>query len=229
MELPTILYGSQFSGNSSVISDDETEEMDGNTPLPARYKPSTSDCICARGKAYWDHPGNQKYRELIAAATPKYSETTNKLEKTLIVSEIVEAVHRAGGKFIKKVKKGGPFVIVSEVFAREKVGQSLRDGLSTKYKSATKFKKQRKPKSNSEKVHLDADKVVTSNRYVCQRIEELRYQVKCCGDLASDASIITLFSQTNSDILETIKRDHSMLQRYDESIASSSASQFCGI
>jgi hypothetical protein len=125
MERPTKVFGSSLDG-SPLISDDENEEGDdGNTPLPDGYNPSNTDCICARGKAYWSHPGNQKYRELIAAATPRYSETTNKLEKTLIVSEIVEAVHKSGGKFIKKARKGGPFVIVSEVFAREKVRYTL--------------------------------------------------------------------------------------------------------
>jgi hypothetical protein len=64
---------------------------------------------------------------LISSATPKYSETANKLEKTLIVSEIVQAIHEANGKFIKKLKKGGPFVIVSEVFAREKVRSSRNE------------------------------------------------------------------------------------------------------
>lgn len=259
-----MVFGSHINNHSPLISDDEGEEDDGNTPLPDGYKPSSNDVVCARGKAYWEHDGNKKYRELIDAATPRYSETTNKLEKTLIVSEIVQAVHKLDGKFIKKAKKGGPFVIVSEVFAREKVrvwllvvvnqivaaffwpwceclasrsnwvccpfalvqvGQSLRDGLSAKYKSATRFKKQRKAKPSSpEKVtmNLDADKIVTSNRYVCQRIDELRHQMQSSGDLASDASIVALFSRTNSDILETIKRDTSMLQQYHETCVTSS-------
>jgi hypothetical protein len=226
-----MVFGSQIDRSPVVSSDEEEEndEVDGNTPLPDRYRPSSQDVICARGKAFWFHDGNKRYRELIAAATPRYSETTNKLEKTMIVTEIVEAVHQLKGKFIKKVNKGGPFVVVSEVFAREKVGQSLRDGLSTKYKSATKFKKQRKVKSTSEKVSIDADKIVHTNRYVCQRINELRQQVDRCGDLASDASIVTLFSRTNSDILESIKRDHSMLQQYRELVTSSNASDLCSI
>lgn len=107
---------------------DENDDNDGNTPLPDGYKPAPEDVICARGKASWDHPGNQRYRELISAATPRYSETANKLEKTLIVSEIAQSIHESNGKFIKKLKKGGPFVIVSEVFAREKV--SLKFELS---------------------------------------------------------------------------------------------------
>jgi hypothetical protein len=118
-------YGLVSTG--PLISDDENDDNEGNIPLPDGYKPAPQDVICARGKAYWDHPGNQRYRELISSATPKYSETANKLEKTLIVSEIVQAIHEANGKFIKKLKKGGPFVIVSEVFAREKVRSSRNE------------------------------------------------------------------------------------------------------
>jgi hypothetical protein len=218
--------GSQIDQSSLISSDEEEEsdDVDCNTSLPGGYQPSSQDVICARGKAFWCHDGNKRYRDLIAAATPRYSETTNKQEKTMIVTEIIEAVHKLEGKFIKKVKKGGPFVVVSEVFAREKVGQSLRDGLSAKYKSATKFKKQRKSKTTTEKVNMDADRIVHTNRYVCQRIDELGQQVSRCGDLASDATIVTLFSRTNCDILESIKRDHSMLQRYRAFVASSSCS-----
>ena len=121
-----MVYGSEIR-QSPLISDDENYDdgADGNTPLPDDYEPSPADIICARGKAYWDHVGNERYRKLIADATPKYSQTSNKLEKTMIVSEIVQAVHKTNGKFIKRLKKGGPFVIVSEVFAREKVSSCI--------------------------------------------------------------------------------------------------------
>lgn len=108
------------------------------------------------------------------------------------------------------------------------MGQSLRDGLSTKYKSATKFKKQRKPKP-TEKTAFDAEKAVHSNRYVRRRIDELRKKVEKCGDFASDASIVTIFSRANSDILESIKKDRSMLQQYEENIASTLNGDICGV
>jgi hypothetical protein len=101
--------------------EDENGGSRGDIPLPAGYVPSPQDVACARGKAYWDHEGNQRYRELIIKAIPKYSTTYNKLEKTLIVSEVVQAIHKLHGNFIKKVNKGGAWVIVDEVFAREKV------------------------------------------------------------------------------------------------------------
>lgn len=191
-----------------------------NTLLPKDFVPGVTDVVCARGKSYWDHEGNKMYRSLIAASTEKYANTTNKLEKTMIVSEIVEAVHKRHGMFVKKEKKGGPWVKVDELFAREKVGQSLRDGLHDKYRSATKAKKQRKEKVN-EKFNGDIDRVIHSNETVSRRIDELTEEVKKNGALASDYSIVTLFSRANSDILETIKRDSSMLDQFQDAATAS--------
>lgn len=191
-----------------------------NRYLPEDFVPGEVDVVCARGKSYWEHPGNKMYRALIAGATERYSTTTNKLEKTMIVSEIVNAIHKRQGMFVKKEKKGGPWVEVDEVFAREKIGQSLRDGLHDKYRSATKAKKQRKEKLN-ERFNGDIDRVIHGNASVSRRIEELTREVRKNGALASDYSIVTLFSRANSDILETIKKDSSMLHQFQDATVAS--------
>mmetsp|Transcript_118601 Transcript_118601/g.177265 ORF Transcript_118601/g.177265 Transcript_118601/m.177265 type:complete len:214 (-) Transcript_118601:311-952(-) len=202
----------------SLCKKDQTvraAEENGDILLPDNFVPGSNDVVCARGKSYWDHAGNIMYRQLIGGSTDKYSMTTNKLEKTLIVSEIVEAIHKRGGRFVKKLRKGGPWVEVDEVFAREKVGQSLRDGLHDKYKSSTKAKKQRRSQVN-EKFNGDIEKVIFSNRRVSNRIQQLTKEVEKNGALASDYSIISLFSRANSDILESIKKDASMLNQYQD-------------
>lgn len=198
-----------------VIHGNDHGDHRDNCQLPPDFVPGPNDVVCARGKSYWDHEGNKRYRALIGSATEKYSASTNKLEKTLIVSEIVQSVHQQKGCFVKKERKGGPWVVVDEVFAREKVGQSLRDGLHDKYRSSTKAKKQRRACVN-EKFNGDIDRVIHSNRIVSQRIEDLTREVKKNGALASDFSIITLFSRANSDILETIKKDSSMLNQFQD-------------
>lgn len=192
--------------------DDEETHYESHR-LPSEYAPSDSDVVCARGKAYWDHEGNRRYRLLIAQATQKYSTSNNKLEKTRIVSEIVEAVRKSKGKFVKKVKARGPWVQVDDVFAREKVGQSLRDGLGGKYRSAAKSKLHRRNEAK-ERFNGDIDLVVHSNPLVSRRINQLSQHVKKDGELASDYSIVTLFSRVNADILETIKNDASMLVQF---------------
>jgi hypothetical protein len=122
---------------------------------------------------------------------------------------------------VKKERKGGPWVEVDEVFAREKVGQSLRDRLSTMYRSSTKAKKQRRTEA-SEKFNGDIDLVIQSNVSVSRRIDELTREVEKNGSLASDFSIISLFSRANSDILETIKKDGSMLNQFQNATVAAS-------
>jgi len=195
-----------------------------NRYLPEDFSPGDTDVVCARGKSYWEHPGNKMYRALIAGATVKYAATTNKLEKTMTVSGIVNAVHERQGMFVKKEKKGGPWVEVDEVFAREKIGQSLRDGLHDKYRSATKAKKQRKEKLN-ERFNGDIDRLIHGNASVSRRIEDLTREVRNNGALASDYSIVSLFSQANSDILETIKKDSSMLHQFQDATVASKVEQ----
>jgi hypothetical protein len=211
-----MIYGT--ASKRDLIDDNDNSEDSNEYEtiyLPAAFAPGPTDVVCARGKSYWDHEGNQKYRCLIAKATQKYKSTSNKLEKTLIVSEIVESVKYRHGKFVKKERKGGPWVIVDEVFAREKVGQSLRDGLHDKYRSSTKAKKQRRACVN-EKFNGDIDRVIHSNEIVSNRIDTLTREVKKNGALASDFSIISLFSRANADILETIKKDASMLNQFQD-------------
>merc|ERR1712241_792194 len=74
--------------------------------------------------------GNQFFRQLIQHALPIYKEASTKFEKSMIVSEVVDEVRSratSGGGFVKR--KSGIYYEVGDHFAREKVGQSLRDGL----------------------------------------------------------------------------------------------------
>jgi hypothetical protein len=182
--------------------------------LPRDFSPSPCHVLCARGKLYWDHPGNQKYREIIAAVNEKYSKANNKMEKTLIVSEIVEKLCKSC--FVKKVS--GRWVECDEHFCREKITQSLRDSLHKQYRSSTKAKKRRRA---GVKISGDIDEVLHSNVSVGQRIEKLSQDVQKQGILATDLEIGNLFSQANFDILEMMKRDRSLLDRYQETTAHS--------
>lgn len=203
------------SGGAGIVSSTGS----GSCVLPTTFEPGPNDVVCARGKSYWDHIGNRRYRDLISAATDKYATSTNKLEKSLIVSEIVDAIHQRKGQFVKKETKNKHgsccWVIVDDVFAREKVSQSLRDGLHDRYKSSTKAKKQRRACVN-EKFNDDIDRVINSNRVVSHRIHELSREVTRNGAVASDFTILTLFSQANSDILESLKKDSSMLSKFHD-------------
>jgi len=181
-----------------------------------------NDVVCVRGKAYWDHEGNQIYRKLIECAKTRYSNASNRFAKSMIVSEIIDAVHRSGARFTKKVGKGkiSYWVECKENFVREKVTQSLRDALSFKYSSSTKRKKERKAmKVQEEKIHGNIDEIVQSNIAVSYKINSLRQNVEYVnhiyGNDILDETILEIMDMGNQDILETIKKERSMLNQFD--------------
>ena len=187
-----------------------------------RRRPFQNDVICARGRTYWDHPGNQFYRKLISLAKNQYSKAPNRLGKSLIVSEIIRHVHQADGRFVKKISRKGEekeWIECNINFVREKVTQSLRDGLSFKYSSSTERKRQRKAQSQEVK-QGDIDRIVHSNESVSRKIRHFKQKVEWVnryrgsedGKAFSDETILKIFERANLDILETMKKDPSMLE-----------------
>ena len=65
--------------------------------------PSIQQVICGRGKAARDHEGNISFRSYIETEIDRYKEATTKLEKTIIVSHIVQNVRNNSpkGGFVK--------------------------------------------------------------------------------------------------------------------------------
>jgi hypothetical protein len=138
------------------------------------------------------------------------------MEKSQVVLDIIEAVHQANGRFIKKESKGGPWIEADDIFAREKCTQSLRDGLSTKYRSATKAKRERRSQHDKQ-FHGDIDRIVASNAELVQQMESLSQQVSLLNSSrpsVSDEVMLQLFAQANANMLETMKSDPSMHQQF---------------
>ena len=173
------------------------------------------DVVCARGRKFWNHHGNQVYRKLIDVAKRQYSKAPKRLAKSLIVSEIIDAVQE-GGRFIKLVGKGknSTIEICEEAFIREKVTQSLRDTLSFKYSSSTKRKKEQKAKDESM-FYANIDKVVHSNVHVSQQIQTLEQRVRYVNHMydndVPDKTMLQIFDEANLEILETIKKYQGMM------------------
>jgi len=190
------------------------------TSIPAvKLQPLQNDVICARGRKYWDHPGNRFYRKLISLAKKQYSEAPNRPLKTLIVTEIISHMHKNDERFVKEVshKGGHKWIECSTFFVREKVTQSLRDGLSFKYSSSTSRKRERKIQTQ-EFFHADICRIVNSNTAVSQKIKDLQQKVDWTNrfygtenDGVSDEVMLEIFLSANLDILETMKKDPSML------------------
>lgn len=110
------------SSNNKNVNNNKNGEM----VLGKHYEPSLTDVICGRGRKAWEHPGNARFRSLLASHVDEYREAKSKLDKSLLVSQLMEQVEEGNppGQFIKHSKQqGGQWTTVSLDTAREKVGQ----------------------------------------------------------------------------------------------------------
>jgi hypothetical protein len=112
--------------------------------LSRNFVPGKYSVLCGRGSKCTKSSGNQNLKRLVLNSLKAYSEATNKLEKTSIVSAIIGSVKQQApdGAFIKY--EDGAWWEVEESFAREKIGCLFRDCLHTQYRSSTKAKLARK-------------------------------------------------------------------------------------
>jgi len=92
-----------------------------STPLPENYVLNEHDVLCGRGSTCYNHIGNQRFRRLVQARLQDYSNATTKLEKSTIISSIVDQVRLNSGLggFVKKdpltgsISECGDFIAVS--------------------------------------------------------------------------------------------------------------------
>ncbi|CAB9508191.1 Nitrilase family, member 2 [Seminavis robusta] len=110
--------------------------------LAADFLPGPWDVICARGKKAHDHEGNVRLRAMVDQHQEEYGKCTSKHEKSKIVSYIVNTIRKEAsyhnGGFVKNID--GIWYEVGDRAAKEKIGQTFRDMLHTKYSSSTKAK-----------------------------------------------------------------------------------------
>ena len=104
----------------------------GKIFLPERYQPSASDVICGRGTASFYHPGNQAFRQAIAESLKMYGATSDKRDKSMIVSAIVNKFcfnEDTPSRFIRFCDSEKLWYEISYDQVRQKVGQTLRETL----------------------------------------------------------------------------------------------------
>jgi len=163
-----------------------------------------------------NHSGNKFYQKLIKEAIPQYNQATSKLDKSIIVSEILDIIKTSSpdGGFIKtKIQSNGCYCYyqVSNQFAREKIGQNLRDKLSNKYKSSTKAKRRRRI----------ATVATNNNQLVIEKMKRLTTTITTEksndgpeSDVTPELIMDHLFIQMNKEMLEANKKDECLLQNF---------------
>lgn len=202
--------------------------------LPNFRGPGPNDVICARGKNALNHPGNRRFREMIRSNVENYKQARTKLEKSLIVSSIVDTIRQSSpdGGFVKR--EDGLWFEVGDHIAREKCGQryakhllcsnsfpathlhdsnlsvislieSFRDILHESYRSSTKAKMQRR-KDMHESVGDEVAKLKKSSITVTDKMQELAKRESLHKRQNSDDRMKKLFNEANAELLQQIKR-----------------------
>ena len=197
----------------SSVSDNDDKDM---VRLSCDFVPANMDVVVGTGREAKVHSGNDNFMHLLKDEfLDRYSKAKSKLDKTVIISEIVNAVRdksptRAG--FVKKIDER--WHRVDDHLAREKVSQSLRNLLHNQYRSSVKSKKQRRCIIRQE-IDDSVGIILNSNQsFLSRRINELSVQMeKKGGAKAPEADVLQLFSQANIDILEGLKNDLEVRRR----------------
>lgn len=91
------------------------------------------DVLCGRGGKSNHHPGNKRYRQVVAEMKAKYRGTAAKTDKTALSRAIVDYVNGYGGRFIKKNSKAGKYILLTKAEARKKTSQALRETKELKW------------------------------------------------------------------------------------------------
>jgi hypothetical protein len=99
-------------------------------------EPLDYDILLGRGKTSFNHKGNHWFRVFIGLHLRQYMDAKSRMEKTLVVNAVVEAITEAGGRFLKQDSKTEKWVTVGPKKAREKVGHALRDAVGMRVKMA---------------------------------------------------------------------------------------------
>eukprot|EP00934_Nitzschia_sp_Nitz4_P008660 Nitzschia sp. Nitz4//scaffold14_size191712//68909//69703//NITZ4_001715-RA/size191712-processed-gene-0.308-mRNA-1//-1//CDS//3329536903//8650//frame0 len=109
--------------------------------LPLNFRPHENSVVIGKGKDARRAPGTQRLREDIERNVSAYKAATRRLDKALVVSEILFRQNQRcpmGGAFVKF--DGNCWWEVSEHDARENITACFRNRLHENYKSSSKYK-----------------------------------------------------------------------------------------
>ena len=99
------------------------------------YAPSRDDIICGKGEICVSHHGNIVLRQVIEANLEKYCSITSKVEKSVVVADIIDAVQSRNcntsqpTRFVRFNKDIHMWYDIGEGATRQKVGQAICEAL----------------------------------------------------------------------------------------------------
>jgi hypothetical protein len=128
-----------LSSPTTVISEWFQSKYDNDDPksphlirscsgtLPVGYEPSDYDVVCGRGKGSYNRPGNKRFRSIVALHVNEYQTSKTKLDKSIILENLVELVQKqdnGNARFLKYENSPRSWCIMTNDEAKEKVSQN---------------------------------------------------------------------------------------------------------
>jgi hypothetical protein len=91
--------------------------------LPDNFTLGDKDVICGRGTTCFNHIGNARFRKIIRSKLDRYLTAITKLDKTLIIYEVVSEIRSSSpdGGFVKRDKLTEKYYEVGDFLAVSKV------------------------------------------------------------------------------------------------------------
>ena len=117
-------YDKQQSNDMTQMSSFTTSYA-RKTMLPSHFIPSNDDVICAKGKAYFCHPGNQRFRDVVNNNLFRYANAKSRVEKSVVVNDILKIIRQSQGGFVRQ--EGHNWYEIGDDAARNKIGMYVRD------------------------------------------------------------------------------------------------------
>jgi hypothetical protein len=152
---------------------------------------------------------------LVKDATKAYATIETKHERMAIVSSrIVNSIRSKGTGFVKQEleHENGEWIEVGNLLAREKVGEMLRNALSTKYRSSVRSKKRRRRDVQAKRTDSLHDLLRDSNESIHHSMVTLK-EGRFHGNL-SDQQLMVLFTQEQCNILTQVKADKDLVDQF---------------
>ena len=138
------------------------------TLLPESFTPPPMAVLLGRGRNVLAAKGNALLKKLVKEHSEEYKATSNKQEKSVVVSRIIDMIHdtsKADDRdestchmFLKYDENMEQWWEVSTTDAREKISSLFRDSLAGEYKSSVKAKVAKRKAKRKELVRRFLEK-----------------------------------------------------------------------
>lgn len=94
---------------------------------PYAEKLLTWDILCGNETCFDNHPGNQKYHQILNKVRPSFLSMDSKTAKKKLVRDVDEFIQSYGGRFLRVEEGTDKLRVMTTAESRNKISRSLRD------------------------------------------------------------------------------------------------------